>query len=131
MTFEEISEKAFKREELGSCKNLAEKYAYIQLFNLYRDYFNKNITKEKAAIIKADIKKEFEDNQRKIERYYENLRHREEIKGKYTNYITAVEKSKSQDDILYNSLKFIEAIIQDDSFAERNLGKVFDNKNNL
>ena len=124
MTFEEISEKAFKREELGPYKNLAEKYAYLQLFNLYKDYYNKNISKEKATIKKAEIQKEFEDNQRKVDSYYRNLKQREEIKGKYTNYIIAVEKSQNQDEILYNSLKFIEAIIQDDSFTSRNLDKI-------
>lgn len=131
MTFEEISEKAFKREELGKYKNLAEKYAYLQLFNLYKDYYNKNIDKEKATVEKQKIKKEFEDNERKINNYYNILKYREQIKGKYTNYITAVEKSESQDDILYNSLKFIETILQDDSFTERNLEKGFDNKNKI
>ena len=78
----------------------------------------------KAAIKKAEIEKEFEDNQRKVDSYYRNLKQREEIKGKYTNYIIAVEKSQNQDEILYNSLKFIEAIIQDDSFTSRNLDKI-------
>lgn len=131
MTFEEISEKAYKREEIGKCRNLAEKYAYLQLFDLYKDYYNKKVSKEEAISNKAKIEKEFEENQRKIERYYEELKYRENIKAKYTNYIIAVEKSKSQDDILFNSLKFIETILQDSSFTDRNLEKAFDNKNKI
>lgn len=123
MTFEEISEKAFKKEQLGEYSNLAEKYAYLQLYNLYRDYFLKNIDKQKASEIKNEIKKEFENYQEKIEKYYDYFKRQTEIRIKYNTYLTEIEKSQNQDDLLEKSLKFIEIIIQDKSFFDRNIEK--------
>lgn len=123
MTFEEISEKAFKKEQLGEYSNLAEKYAYLQLYNLYRDYFLKNIDKQKATEIKNEIKKEFENYQRKIDDYYYYFKKQTEIRIKYNSYLTEIEKTTNQDDLLEKSLKFIEIIIQDKSFFDRNIEK--------
>ena len=123
MTFEEISEKAFKKEQLGEYSNLAEKYAYLQLYNLYRDYFLKNIDKQKASEIKNEIKKEFENYQEKIEKYYDYFKRQTEIRIKYNSYLTEIEKTTNQDDLLEKSLKFIEIIIQDKSFFDRNIEK--------
>ena len=123
MTFEEISEKAFKKEQLREYSNLAEKYAYLQLYNLYRDYFLKNIDKQKASEIKNEIKKEFENYQEKIEKYYDYFKRQTEIRIKYNSYLTEIEKTTNQDDLLEKSLKFIEIIIQDKSFFDRNIEK--------
>ena len=123
MTFEEISEKAFKKEQLGEYSNLAEKYAYLQLYNLYRDYFLKNIDKQKASEIKNEIKKEFANYQEKIEKYYDYFKRQTEIRIKYNSYLTEIEKTTNQDDLLEKSLKFIEIIIQDKSFFDRNIEK--------
>ena len=38
--------------------------------------------------------------------------------------MTAIEKSTTQDEILDNSLKFIENIIQDNSFYDRQIKKI-------
>ena len=123
MTFEEICEKAFKKEQLREYSNLAEKYAYLQLYNLYRDYFLKNIDKQKASEIKNEIKKEFENYQEKIEKYYDYFKRQTEIRIKYNSYLTEIEKTTNQDDLLEKSLKFIEIIIQDKSFFDRNIEK--------
>ena len=124
MTFEEISEKAFKRESLGEYNNLAEKYAYLQLYNLYRDYHNKIIDKENSIKQKNKIEKEFEENQKKINNYYDVFKKQNEIRIKYNVYLTEIEKSMNQDELLEKSLKFIELIIQDKSFFDRNIEKV-------
>lgn len=123
MTFEEISEKAFKRESLGEYNNLAEKYAYLQLYNLYRDYHNKIIDKENSIKQKNKIEKEFEENQKKINNYYDVFKKQNEIRIKYNVYLTEIEKAKEQDELLEKSLKFIELIIQDKSFFDRNIEK--------
>ena len=63
--FDEISEKAFKHEELGDFKNLAQKYAYLQMINLYKDFSANKINKEQAikeAKERAE-RKNFEENQ--------------------------------------------------------------------
>ena len=57
MDFDEISEKAYKRQDLGEYKNIAEKLAYMEMLNLYKDYNNELITKEEASKQKNQIKK--------------------------------------------------------------------------
>lgn len=124
MKFEEIAEKAFKQHSLPVTANLAEKYAYSELYYLYRDYRKTLISKETAADRKAEIEKEFNENQRRIDNYYEVFKKQNEIRKKYYEYMTAIEKSTTQDEILDNSLKFIENIIQDNSFYDRQIKKI-------
>ena len=124
MKFEEIAEKAFKQQDLLPTANLAEKYAYSELYYLYRDYRKTLISKETATNRKAEIEKEFNDNQRRIDNYYEVFKKQNEIRKNYYEYITAIEKSTTQDEILDNSLKFIENIIQDNSFYDRQIKKI-------
>ena len=128
MTFEEISENAYKKQEISNLCNLAEKYAYLKLKNLYRDYSNEMITKDEAKSQKLKIKKEFENNQREIDEYYEYLKKQSEIRSKYTNILVSIEKSQDIEEILDNSLKYIELIIQDFSFYDRNIKKINCNK---
>lgn len=128
MTFTELSEKAYRKEKLDSFPNLAEKYAYLQLCNLYRDYRNELISKKDAETEKIKIEKEFNENEKKIADYYEVFRKQNEIRGNYNNFITAIEKSTKEEDLLFNSLKFIEVLIQDDSFFDRNYNKIVDKK---
>lgn len=131
MKFEEIAENAFKNIYPTEHKlNLAEKYTYLQLCNLYKDYKNALISKEDATKNKTKIQKEFEENQRKIDEFYEYLKERSKARDKYFEYIAAIEKSKSQDDILDNSLKFIEQIIADSSFYYRQMKKI-DNEEDI
>lgn len=124
MKFEEIAEKAFKQQDLLPTTNLAEKYAYSELYYLYRDFRKGLIDKEIAAHRKLEIEKEFNDNQRRIDNYYEVFKKQNEIRKNYHEYMTAIEKSTTQDEILDNSLKFIENIIQDNSFYDRQIKKI-------
>lgn len=124
MKFEEIAEKAFKQQDLLPTANLAEKYAYSELYYLYRDYRKTLISKETATNRKTEIEKEFNDNQRRIDNYYEVFKKQNEIRKNYYEYMTAIEKSTTQDEILDNSLKFIENIIQDNSFYDRQIKKI-------
>lgn len=124
MTFEEISEKAFKKEKILETSNLAEKYAYLQLVDLYKDYYNGKITKEKAAIEKHKIEFEFNDYQQRIKKYYDLYKERNENRIKYEDFIISIEKESDQTQLLIKSLEFIEMIIQDKSFFERNYAKI-------
>ena len=124
MKFEEIAEKAFKQQDLLPTANLAEKYAYLELYYLYRDFRKGLIDKEIATNRKTEIEKEFNDNQRRIDNYYEVFKKQNEIRKNYYEYMTAIEKSTTQDEILDNSLKFIENIIQDNSFYDRQIKKI-------
>lgn len=128
MDFDEISEKAYKRQDLGEYKNIAEKLAYMEMLNLYKDYNNELITKEEASKQKNQIKKDYLCNLKKVNDYYEVFKHQNDIKIKYDSYLIEIEKSQDLEEMLLNSLKFIEIIIQDNNFFERNFGKI--KKNN-
>lgn len=123
MDFEIISEKAFKKQSLDGFPNIADKYAYLQLLNLYKDYENQNISKSEAVKQKAKIKKEFEVETRNISLDLEMRKTLNQIRGNYEIWIANIEKSKNQDEQLEYSLRFIEAILQDNSFVNRNLEK--------
>lgn len=124
MKFEEIAEKAFKQHSLPATANLAEKYAYNELYYLYKDFRKSLIDKEIATHRKAEIEKEFNENQRRIDNYYDVFKKQNEIRKNYHEYMVAIEKSTTQDEILDNSLKFIENIIQDNTFYDRQIKKI-------
>lgn len=123
MTFKEISEKAFKKQEIDKVCNIAEKYAYLQLKELYLDYKNELISKEEAEKKKKRIELEYNEYQKKIHEYYEVFKTQNDIRIKYETYLNEIEKTKNQDDLLEKSLKLIELIIQDKSFFKRNYEK--------
>lgn len=124
MEFEEISKKAYKKEKLEEFSNFAEKYAYVQMLNLYMEYRNENITKSEAEKLKKEIEKEYNENLRKYNNYCERLKKQNLLKAKYEEYLYAVEKSQEQEDLLINSLKLIEVFVQDDTFFDRNINKI-------
>lgn len=124
MEFEEISKKAYKKEKLEEFSNFAEKYAYVQMLNLYMEYRNENITKSEAEKLKKEIEKEYNENLRKYNNYCERLKKQNLLKAKYEEYLYAVEKSQDQEDLLINSLKLIEVFVQDDTFFDRNINKI-------
>lgn len=124
MEFSEISENAYYRKGLGNFKNIAEKYAYVQMENLYMDYKNENITKEQANKEKIKIQKEYELNLNKVKEYYDFFKNQNEAKKQYEQLLYSIEKSSSQDDLLINSLKLIEILINDNNFFDRNYKKV-------
>ena len=124
MEFEIISRKAYNKEKLEEFSNFAEKYAYVQMLNLYMEYKNENITKAQAEKEKKEIEKEYNENLRKYNNYCERLQKQNLLKAKYEEYLYSIEKSQDQDDLLLNSLKFIEVVVQDDSLFDRNYNKV-------
>lgn len=128
MNFSELSEKAYKKQEISEFANLAEKYAYLQLCNLYRDYENEFISKIEAMDLKVKIKKEYDEYQNKIKDYYEIFKKQNEIRANYHTWIVNINKSTKEEDMLINCLKFIEKIIADDSFFDMNYSKIENQK---
>ena len=124
MEFEKISEKAFKKEELGDYKNIAEKYAYLQMFLLYRNFENELISKENATKEKNKIRKEYELNIKKVNDYYDVFKKQNKIRIEYEHYLHDIEKTTELDDLLIKALKLLEIIIQDNSFFDRNYKKI-------
>ena len=119
MTFEEVSEKAYKKEKLPNTANLAEKYAYVYMTMLYQNYKQQKISKEQAEKEKTQIKKEFLAYQDRIQKYYDIFKEYHENRIKFEQHVMAIEKSETQEDIIENSLKLVELIIQDRSFFNR------------
>ena len=124
MTFEELCERAFKRQELGEFANIAEKYAYLRMSVLFDDYRNAKINKGDAAKQKQEVKREYETYQKKIDDYWELCRKQNEVRVQYGQYIIDIEKATDQFELLDKSLLFIEKMISDDSFRSRNIKKV-------
>ena len=122
--FDEISEKAFKHEELGEFKNLGQKYAYLQMLNLYKDFSMNKINKEETIKEKEKIKREYIHNILILEDYECCCKERNKIRGEYHDYIVAIEKSIAKDEMLDNSLKFIQEIIGDNTFYDRQFKKI-------
>lgn len=130
MKKEEIAEIAFKKKELPSTCNLAEKHFYLQLYYLYRDYRSGLIDKEKAEENKKRFEKEFKENQDKIDKYYEVFKNQNKLRGEIHEYLVNLEKSETEGKLLDNSLILIEKIIQDKSFYDRQIKKI-DNENKI
>ena len=126
MEFKEISEKAYKHEEIDPKCNIAIKYAYVSMMHLYSEYKRENISKEEAEKEKRRIEKEYNHYSERVKKYYEVFEKQNEIRGKYQEFLVEIEKSQDTDNILINSLKFIENIIQDSTFFDRNYNKVKD-----
>ena len=126
MTFEEVSEKAYKKEKLPNTANLAEKYAYVYMTMLYQNYKQQKVSKEQAEKEKTQIKNEFNVYQSEIQKYYDVFREYHENRLKFEKYIRDIEKSETQEEIFDNSLSLIELIIQDRSFFARTKEKVED-----
>lgn len=131
MTFQEIAEKAYRGVPITEHKlNLAEKYAYLQLYYLYREFKKMLITEKNAKEEKIKIEKEYNANQKKIDDYYEGLKERNKFRNHYENFIIDIEKAKDEAEILDKSLRFIEEVIKDNSFYDRQMKKI-DNKDNI
>ena len=128
MEFEKISKKAFKKEELKDNKNRAEKYEYLQMFLLYRDFENESISKEKATKEKNKIRKEYELNIKKVNDYYDVFKKQNKIRIEYEHYLDDIEKTTELDDLLIKTLKLLEIIIQDNNFFDRNYKKIKNNQ---
>lgn len=127
MDFKEISEKAYKKEGLGKFKNIAEKYAYVRMENLYMEFKNENINLKEAEKCKNEIEREYKYYLDRVDKYYEVFKNQNEIRKRYESFLREIEKSQDTDSLLINSLKLIEEIVQDNSFYERNYNKIKNN----
>lgn len=124
MEFEDIAKKAFKKEKIDEFEDLPTKYAYLQLEKLYYLYSKGAISKEKSTKEKNAIKKEFEANEMEFKRDAEIYHEYNNNRVKNAQYIISIEKATKEEDILKESLKFIQNIIHDSSFYYRNISKL-------
>ena len=124
MDFKTICEKAYKKEKLDEFANLAEKYAYLEMQVLYQKFKDELITQNEAEKQKKEIEMEFNLNQSREDKYNEVFKKQTEIRRDYHDLIVNIEKSTALEDILDNSLRLIEKLINDNSFYFRNINKV-------
>lgn len=124
MDFEQIAELAYKEKELNEFANLPEKYAYLELKDLYYRYKCGDFSKEQSIKIKNKIKKEYESN---ISTYKENQRIYKEYNDnriRNTLYLARLEKSNDKNEIIEMLLKIISNCLSDDTIFERNKSKI-------
>lgn len=123
MEFEEIAKKAYKEEELDKYSNLPEKYAYLQLKELYYKYKIGELSKEKSIVQKNAIKKEFNDNIFEYNRDLEQYKIYNENRNKNTMLLIEIEKAETKEAIVEPALKIIANCVQDDWLVRRILDK--------
>lgn len=124
MEFDEICKNAYMGATLSNCTPLPEKYAYLQLQDLYLKYETKQLTKEESIKLKNGIRQEYEYNSNEynlmVQFYKENNKNKKENYDK----LVEIEKSNNKDDILKAALEIIANIIRDETFVDRNLSKI-------
>lgn len=121
MNFEEIAEAAYYRKGISKLWELPQRYAYLQLEELYYSYKIGNVGKEDSIIKKKKIQKEYEYNQQIYENYLNVYKEYNENRVKYSMLLCNIGKAKSKKDMITNALEIISMIISDDTFVERNL----------
>lgn len=123
MDFETIAEKAYRQEGFDKYWNLPERYAYIRLEQLYYNYKNKNIDKEKSKIEKQKIKREYDFD---IQQYKDNMEiHKEyhDNRLKNNDYLINIEKATTKEEMMINALNIIQNIVSDKTFVNRVMEK--------
>lgn len=124
MDFNEIAEKAFRKEGLDEFWNLPVKYAYAQLEELYYRYSINDLSKEKCVELKNKIRQDYEGN---ILNYNTTMeQYQIYTKNRIENDILLpiIEKSKDKNEIIKYSAKVIANCIEDKSFVDRMLKKL-------
>lgn len=111
MDFKEVSEKAFSKEPMAY-PSLAAKYTYLKLQQLYKDYYDKKINKEKAVRVKAMLEREYNHYEQRIKNYYSTagVMSKAKIVERYDQFVEGIEKSDSEGKRLDEALKFIDFI---------------------
>ena len=80
MEFEEIARLAYQGAPLPQYTTQEDRWAYLSLRCLYREYLNKSISKEQAQAEKADIQKSFEVSKVRHEREWEYQKHLNDLR---------------------------------------------------
>lgn len=124
MDFNEIAEKAFRKEGLDEFWNLPVKYAYVQLEELYYRYSINDLSKEKCVKLKNTIRKEYESNLLNYNTTMEQYKVYNNNRIVNAMLLAQLEKTKDKDKIIELSLRIISNCIEDKSFVDRNLKKL-------
>lgn len=123
MNFQEIAEKAYRKNGIDKFWDLPERYAYFKLEQLYDKYKIGNISKEKSIVEKQKIQKDYlwdrqqYENALNVYKEYNKNRIQNEI------FLAEIEKSNDKDAIILNALKIISNCINDKDFVDRNMRK--------
>lgn len=123
MDFQEIAERAYRKQGPDKFWNLPERYAYLKLEELYYKYRLGNISKEKSIIEKQKIEKEYNWDKQQYENALNVYKTYNENRVKNEILLAEVEKAKDRETMIKNALQIIANNISDDSFVQRNLEK--------
>lgn len=121
MDFDKISIKAYNEEELDDYSTLAERYAYMQLKELYERYRYNDFSKEQAKQIKNKIKKQYMQDlseEKMIKKIFEE-HNKKTIENETLLY--QLMKSNKKDEVIDISLKIISNCLNNDMIKHKNL----------
>lgn len=121
MDFDKISIKAYNEEELDDYSTLAERYAYMQLKELYERYRYNDFSKEQAKQIKNKIKKQYMQDlseEKMIKKIFEE-HNKKTIENETLLY--QLMKSNKKDEVIDISLKIISNCLNNDMIKNKNL----------
>lgn len=121
MDFDKISIKAYNEEELDDYSTLAERYAYMQLKELYERYRYNDFSKEQARQIKNKIKKQYMQDlseEKMIKKIFEE-HNKKTIENETLLY--QLMKSSKKDEVIDISLKIISNCLNNDMIKHKNL----------
>lgn len=127
MDFKEIADKAYRNKPIDEFVSLPIKYAYLQLKELYSEFRNGEISKEKCIPLKRKIEIEYANNVAEYERFFQVFKKYNEDKILNETLVIAIQKANTKEEALEESLKIIGNYLNDSSFHDRILEK-FKNK---
>lgn len=127
MDFKEIADKAYRNKPMDGFVSLPIKYAYLQLKELYSEFRDGEISKEKCIPLKRKIEIEYANNVAEYERFFQVFKKYNEDKILNETLVIAIQKANTKEEALEKSLKIIGNYLNDSSFHDRILEK-FKNK---
>lgn len=123
MKFEEIAKLAYSEVAIPERCSYPDKYAYIMLRQLYKDYFNDKITKEKAVTEKNRIEKEYENFELELNKSREVYAHYQENMLSCNDLACRINKSKDKAEMLELALEYIAKTRNETLFYDVNIAK--------
>lgn len=117
--FDNIALRAFKKAGLTKYASLPERYAYVQLEDLYFRYKCGDFDKNEAEIRKSKIKKEYNQDIKEYENVQEMFKEFNESRIKNETLLYDLEKSKDKEEIIKIALQIISNCISDNTIIDR------------
>lgn len=128
MEFDKISEYAYNQKEIPKIATLSDKYAYLQLSDLYYRYKLGEFSKEESIAKKQKIKIEYESNIDNDKWHMKIFKEYNDNKTENELMIYRLNKTNDKNEMLDILLKIVVNCTGDDTIYKSNISKI-DKKN--